>query len=139
MESTPVDTNLMETTSMMECGTIPAKKIDATPASAVNNVPTIMWKSILRPKETTNSIFHSLILSPRTQPTSANHIIDDGDTIKLTMRKPMKIMNSSILKLKKQEMSPWKKRMYRIIKTLKQTVRRKELKITSLQNLLKTL
>ncbi|EZA53757.1 hypothetical protein X777_06653 [Ooceraea biroi] len=61
-----------------------------------------------------------------------------GNTVKLTMRKPPKVMDSSLINLKKQEMSPQKKRMWRTIKTLKQKLRRKEEKINSLKNLLKT-
>ena len=48
-------------------------------------------------------------------------------------------MDSSFLKLQKQEMSPRKKQMLRIIKILKQKLKRKEEKICSLENLLKNL
>lgn len=61
------------------------------------------------------------------------------DTIKMTTQKKRKLMDSSLVKLKKQKMSPRKKRMLRIIKTLKQKLKRKEEKISSLENLLKHL
>lgn len=61
------------------------------------------------------------------------------DTIKMITQKKRKLMDSSLVKLKKQEMSPRKKRMLRIIKTLTQKLKRKEEKISSLENLLKHL
>lgn len=61
------------------------------------------------------------------------------DTIKMPPQKKKKVMNSSLIKLKRQEISPRKKRMLRIIKTLKQKLKRKEEKINSLENLLKHL
>ncbi|CAL1685200.1 unnamed protein product [Lasius platythorax] len=71
---------------------------------------------------------------PNTEPASTA-----SDTIKMTMRKPRKVMDSSFLSFKMQEMSPRKKKMWRTIKSLKQKLTRKEEKINSLENLLKNL
>lgn len=76
------------------------------------------------------------ISSLNTESASTSAIVD---TIKMTMRKPRKIMDSSLLNLKKQEMSPRKKKMWRTIKSLKEKLTRKKEKIHSLKNLLKTL
>jgi len=60
-------------------------------------------------------------------------------TSKIIVRKGTKIMDSLHVIVQKQEMSPRKKKMWRTIKSLKQKLRRKELKISSLENLLKNL
>lgn len=103
-------------TSAMECDTIPAK-----------NMPAIVWKSILKSNKNKTTDLAS-ISPPRTQSASP---------INLTIRKPNKIMDSSIIHLKKQEMSPQEKRMWRTIKTLRQKLRRKEEKINSLQRIIR--
>ncbi|XP_032687776.1 THAP domain-containing protein 1-like [Odontomachus brunneus] len=102
-------------------------EFDTTPVSASAVMPAIAWKSILKPRED-NSTFS--IPSPSTSTT---------DIMKMSMRKPRKIMYNSLLKLKKQEISPRKKLMWRTIKSLKQKLKRKEEKIHYLENLLKIL
>ncbi|XP_012216228.2 THAP domain-containing protein 1-like [Linepithema humile] len=119
VNSIPEDVTTIKTSSI---------EFDTTPASASAVMPATAWKiSILKPREE-NSTFS--IPSPSTSAT---------DTIKINMRKPRKVMANSLLKLKKQEMSPRKKLMWRTIKSLKQKLKRKEEKIHSLENLLKTL
>ncbi|KYM98346.1 THAP domain-containing protein 3 [Cyphomyrmex costatus] len=129
-----------DTTTVMKSSTIPilksgitsSIKFDTTvaPTAVEKNVPAVVWKSVLKPKESNVTVLAS-ISSPKPQPTD--------NTIKLTTRKPTKVMSSSLFRLKRQEMSPWKKHMCRTIKTLRQKLRRKEEKINSLENLLKTL
>lgn len=114
-------------TSAMESG------VTSAPTSAMKNVSAIVWRSILKVKENNATVLAS-ILSARTQP-----INPTGDDIKLAMRKPKKVLHSSIINLKKQKMSPREKRMWRTIKTLRQKLKRKEEKINLFENLLKTL
>lgn len=123
---TPVPANV--TTSAIKSGTtlIPTSE---------EILPAIVLKSILKPKED-NSTF--IVSNPpqSSKPASTSTTVD---TIKMTMRKPRKIMDSSILSLKKQEMTPREKLMRRTIKLLRQKLTRKEEKIQFLQNLLKHL
>ncbi|KYN27882.1 THAP domain-containing protein 3 [Trachymyrmex cornetzi] len=121
-------------TIAMKSSTISSIGITPVPTSAEKNSSAIVWRSILKPKENNATVLAS-IPSPKTQSTSA---IDD--TIKLAVRKSsIKVMSSSLLSLKKLVMSPRKKHMWKMIKTLKQKLRRKEEKINSLDNLLKSL
>jgi len=101
----------------------PSIEFNTTFASTSAVVPEIKWKSILKPKEDK----------------SKKNASPDTDTIKIHMHKSRTIMNNSLLKVKKMEMSPRKKLMWRTIKSLKQKLKRKENKINSLNNLLKTL
>lgn len=84
-----------------------------------------------------NSTFFALIPSSIIEPVSTS---STGITnIKMSMRKSRKIMDSWLLKLKKKEMNPRKRLMWRTIKSLKQKLMKKEEKIHSLKNLLKDL
>ncbi|EFN80059.1 hypothetical protein EAI_06478 [Harpegnathos saltator] len=122
------------TSSMMECDTIPAIEYTAASTSTVKNMSSIVWRSILKEKIENATVLAS-IPSPKTQPANVT-----GGIAKLPKQKSIKIMsNSLILIKKKQEMSPRKKHMLRIIKTMKQKLKRKENKINSLENLLQTL
>lgn len=121
--------------SEIECGTISAiesnitlMKFDTIPAPT-----SVLWKSILIPKEDNATVLAS-VSSVKTQSASAT-----DDTVKIAIRKSRKVMDSSYFKLKKQEIPLRKKRIWRTIKTLRQKLRRKEEKINSLENLLKTL
>ncbi|XP_020292714.1 THAP domain-containing protein 1-like [Pseudomyrmex gracilis] len=101
----------------------PSIEFNTTLASTSAVVPEIKWKSILKPKEDN----------------SKENTSTSNTTIKMHMHKSRTIMSNSLLKVKKMEMSPRKKLMWRTIKSLKQKLKRKEDKISSLKNLLKTL
>jgi len=98
-------------------------EFNTTLASTSAVVSEIKWKSILKPKEDN----------------SKKNANTPDTNIKIHMHKSRTIMNNSLLKVKKMEMSPRKKLMWRTIKSLKQKLKRKENKINSLNNLLKTL
>ncbi|EFN80001.1 hypothetical protein EAI_10699 [Harpegnathos saltator] len=107
-------------TPVMEYVTTPV------PTSAVTtmqcNVSTIVRTS-LKTKEDNTTVLAS-ISSLRMQPTS----VTGGGTAKLPKQKLRTVISSSLLRKKKQEMSLQEKHMMRIIKTMKQKLKRKEKK-----------
>ncbi|CAL1678898.1 unnamed protein product [Lasius platythorax] len=128
------DTTAIESdiTPTMEFDSIPEIESDITPTMEFNTTTAIESDITPTMEFNTTTAIESDITPTMEFDTSV-------DTIKMTTQKKRKLMDSSLVKLKKQEMSPRKKRMFRIIKTLKQKLKRKEEKISSLENLLKHL
>ncbi|XP_077268095.1 uncharacterized protein LOC143900525 [Temnothorax americanus] len=128
IESGSIRSIKSETTSATEFGVTPV------PTSAAT-APAVAWKSIPKPKEN-DSTFCASIPSPSTKPAGTSAAA--ADTIEMTARKPRKIMDSSLIRLRKREETLRRnKQMLRMIKTMRQKTKRKEDKIRFFENLLK--